>query len=122
MVKGSIVGLQARVGVVFRLQGHPSMELEFVVDTGFEGALTLPPAAVAALELPYFQEIYANLANDMEIKTNVHIATIEWHGTEIEVAVLAMGRRALLGTALLEGHHLGVDFADRGLVSIDELA
>ena len=59
----------------------------------FAGALTLSPDAVAALGLPFFQEIDANLANDADVKTAVHIATIVWDGREMEVAVLAMGRR-----------------------------
>lgn len=121
MTRGYVNGLQPRVGIVFRLPNRPVIEIEFVVDTGFEGALTLPPDAVAALGLPFFQEMDANLANDVSIKTDVHVATIVWRGQELEAAVLVMGRRPLLGTALLDGHHLGIDFADNGAVSIDTL-
>jgi clan AA aspartic protease len=122
MIQGHVRELQARVGVVFRIPNRPPVEIEFVVDTGFEGALTLPPEAVAALELPFLQEMNANLANDLTFKTDAYIATIHWNGADIQAVVLAMGRRPLLGTALLEGRHLGVDFADSGLVSIDRLS
>jgi hypothetical protein len=39
----------------------------------------------------------------------------------MDVAVLAIGRRPLLGTALLSGKHLGIDFEDSGIVTIDDI-
>jgi len=121
MIQGQVTRLQAQVGVVFRLQNRPDIEIEFVVDTGFEGALTLPPAAVAALGLPFFQEMNANLANDISVRADVHVATIIREGQEIEVLVLSMGRRPLLGTALLAGKELVVQFIENGIVIIDDL-
>jgi len=40
MIQETVVGLQILVGVVFRLPNRPDIEIEFVVDTGFEGALS----------------------------------------------------------------------------------
>jgi len=57
MISCHVKGLQAHVGVTLRLPNQSGLEIEFVVDTGFEGALTLPPTAVAALGLPFFQEM-----------------------------------------------------------------
>jgi clan AA aspartic protease len=121
MISGLVTGLQAKVGVVFRLPNQPDVEIEFVVDTGFEGALTLPHAAVAALGLPFFQEMDANLANDASVQADVHVATIVRDGHEIDVLVLAMGRRPLLGTALLAGKELVAQFVENGLVTIDDI-
>jgi len=92
MTQGTVRDLQARVSVVLQLPNRPNLTVECVVDTGFAGALTLSPDAINALGLPFFQEIDANLANDADVKTAVHIATIIWDGRELEVAVLAMGR------------------------------
>lgn len=36
-------------------------------------------------------------------------------------AVLGMGRRPLIGTALLEDYHLNIDFCDGGTVLIDDI-
>lgn len=118
MIEGRVSGLQARVDVIFRLTGQPDLQIECVIDTGFEGALTLPPAAVAALGLPYLTELTANLADNTSIRTDVHLATIVWDGVEREVAVLALGERPLLGTALLDGYRLEVTFTDGGAVQI----
>ncbi|WP_338044508.1 hypothetical protein [Nostoc edaphicum] len=43
------------------------------------------------------------------------------NGTEREVIVLAMGRRPLLGTALLADYHLSIDFYEGGTVLLDEI-
>ena len=118
MVRGMVHDLQARVDVVFRIPERGDIAVECVVDTGFAGALTLSPEAIRLLGLPFFQEIEANLANDADVRTAVHIATILWEGHEMEVAVFAMGRRPLLGTALLDGKRLCADFTEAGEVTI----
>lgn len=122
MTQGIVRDLQARVQVVFQLPGRPNLAIQCVVDTGYAGALTLSSDAIAALGLPFFQEIDANLANDADVKTVVHIATIIWEGHELEVAVLALGRRPLLGTALLDGKRLCADFTEGGEVNIASVA
>jgi len=121
MIRGTVIGLQVRVGVVFRLPNSPNLEVEFVVDTGFEGALTLPPDAIARLNLPFYEEASAKLADNSNIKVDIHTATILWDGREVQVAVLAMGQRPLLGTALLNGFNLNTDFMDNGAVILQRL-
>lgn len=122
MILGNVVALQARINLTFILTEQPNANLEFVIDTGFEGALTLSPDTIEFLNLPYVQEMSANLADDSSVKANIHSATVLWNGAELEVAVLAMGRRPLLGTALLEKLHLGVDFEENGTVAISDMA
>lgn len=121
MKEGIVHGYQACVEVAFRFSDKPDITIEFVVDTGFEGALTLPSAAVQALGLPFYQDITSNLANDSSVRTEVYIATIIWDAVEVDVPVLAMGRRPLLGTLLLRQRNLNIDFVDGGMVSIDKI-
>ena len=47
--------------VTFRVAGSPNTSIEFVVDTGFVGELTLPVAAVQALGLPYLRDITSSI-------------------------------------------------------------
>lgn len=121
MISGTVVELQARVGVILRLQERSDIEIECVVDTGFEGFLTLPPAAIAELGLPYVARIDANLADNSNVAANVYLATILWYGVEREVTILGIGRRPLIGTALLEDYHLSIDFCDGGTVLVDDI-
>jgi predicted aspartyl protease len=73
---GNVVNLHALVSVTFRLSSSPDLSLEFVVDTGFVGYLTLPVAAVQTMGLPYLFDTRANLADDSEVKMPVYGATI----------------------------------------------
>ena len=95
--------------------------LEFVIDTGFVGALTLPPAAIAAINLPFVYEFNTNLADDSSFRSEAHRGIILWHGQAIGVLVLSMGKRPLLGTALLKDYELNAQFKPNGLVAINDI-
>lgn len=118
---GRMENLHALMPVVFRLPAQPDIALEFVVDTGFTGELTLPPAAVAALGLPFVYNQAITLANDSDVEIPVHQATIVWQGSERFVHVFATGNRPLLGTALLAGCELVAQFAENGLVTVEDI-
>lgn len=120
MIRGKVRTLQARLEIPMVLGRNRIVSLEFVIDTGFEGALTLPQEAVTTLGLPFFQEIDANLADDTDVRANVHLGTILWNAREIPVAVLAMGRRPLIGTALLQDLRLIADFVEDGEVFVTD--
>jgi clan AA aspartic protease len=119
MITGRVESRQALLPITYRLPGQPDLLLEHVVDTGFTGELTLPPAAITAIGLPFAYEEDIKLANDSKEQVPVHIATILWQGQELAVRVFATGRRPLFGTALMDGKELLIQFADNGLVTID---
>jgi clan AA aspartic protease len=121
VINGIVIGRQAQLKVVFQIAGYPNLEIGCVIDTGFEGALTLPVAAVEKLQLPFVARINVNLANGDNFVTPVHRATIVWDGVEIEVPVLAMGNRPLIGTLLLSNYNLNIDFCDGGILSVEAL-
>jgi clan AA aspartic protease len=118
---GQVAERRALVSLPFRRPDQPDISIEFVIDTGFSGSLTLPPAAVAAMQLPLVRGLSANLADDRDVLVAVHAATIVWDGQEREVEVLAVGKRPLLGTWLMERHELTVQFVDGGSVQIRSL-
>ena len=121
MMTGRVSSLHALLPVTFQLDSGTQISIEFVIDTGFTGDLTLPLSAVQHLGLPFFESIYANLATDDEVYLPVHTATILWNGNAIEARVLGTGKRPLLGTGLLQGYQLLAQFAEAGLVTIDSL-
>jgi clan AA aspartic protease len=114
---GRVESLHALLPITFRFSDKADIGIEFVVDTGYTGFLSLPAAGVAALELPFEYDLPANLADDSEVLVAVHSAIIVWNGVEQTVRVLALGKRPLLGTALLDGNELVVQFAEYGLVT-----
>ena len=118
MINGQVSNLQAVVSVIIHVPHQPELALDFVVDTGFTGYLMLPLPAVSVLNQPFLEDVRANLADDQEVLLPVFGATIDWNGKARNVRVLAGGRRPLLGTALLSGQHLAVDFDEGGRVTI----
>ena len=121
MMTGRVSRLHALMPVTFRLPGRLDFSIEFVVDTGYAGSLTLPIDAINALGLQFEFDLPANLADDSEVLVPVYSATILWQETEQSVRVLAMGKRPLLGTLLLDGYELHAQFTEQGIVAIELL-
>jgi len=122
MIYGRLIDGKAIVPVVFRLPTQPDFSLDFIIDTGFNDHLTLPPQAVSAMNLPLYSSTQARLADGSEALLSIHLATIVWDNLEKIVPILASGYKPLLGTALMEGYHLEIDFAENGLVSLEQIS
>jgi predicted aspartyl protease len=52
VINTTVVKFQVLIGVILCLEESSNIEIKCVVDTGFEGFLTLPPA-IAQLGLPF---------------------------------------------------------------------
>ncbi len=121
MINGIVIGRQPQLKVVVRISGYPDLEIGCVINTGFEGALALPIAAIAKLELPYVASLNTNLAHGENFVVPVHRATLVWDEVELEVPVLAMGKRPQIGTLLLNNFNLNIDFSDGSILSVEAL-
>jgi clan AA aspartic protease len=121
MISGKIVDGRVVLPVNFCLTEIADLTIEFVVDTGFNGYLTLPPQAIAVMNLPLESTLVATLADGSESEMPIHLAKIRWDDLEEVVTVLATGTKPLLGTALLQGFRLIVEFADEGMVKVEPL-
>jgi len=122
MIYGRLAGGKATVPVIFRLPEQADFSLNFVIDTGFNGYLTLPPQAVNAMNLPPRANTPATLADGSQVLFSIHLATIVWDNVEKIVPILASGNKPLLGTAMMKGYHLEIDFEDNGLVSLEKIS
>lgn len=98
--------------------GGQRLTVEFVVDTGFAGYLTLPREVVEAMQLPYDQDVKAQLADGADALLPVHIGTIAWEASTFEVPVISVGNRPLLGTALIAGYEITAQLIEGGDVTI----
>ena len=106
--------------VTLPLQGSSGQtrEVEAVVDTGFNGYLTLPPMLMEDLELPVVGDGEAVLADGTRAAFDVYGVTVLWDGQPMYVETGAVGVDPLVGMALLEGHSLNIDIEDGGRVLI----
>jgi len=121
MIYGRLIDGKAIVPGIFRLLTQPDFSIDFIIDTGFNDHLTLPPQAVSAMNLPLYSTTLARLADGREALLSIHLATIVWDDREKVVPILASGYKPLLGTALMEGYHLEIHFEDNGLVSLEQI-
>ena len=92
-----------------------------IVDTGFNGSLTLPAKEVASLALPWRSRGSVVLANGAEEECDIFAATIIWDGMPRKVLVESAETEPLIGMNLLRGFELCVQVKDGGSVTLTPL-
>ena len=122
MIKGSV---NAELEVVVRLTVRgpygERTRIETIVDTGYDGSLSLPPDAISELGLPWCRRDEAFLADGSICIFDVYEATVIWNRRRLIVPVDGADTSPLLGTALLDGHILNAEFKPGGAVTIRPL-
>ena len=98
--------------------GH-MREIEAVIDTGYSGFLTLPPALVSELEFPYVTSDQAVLADGSEVTFDVYDATVMWDGQPRQVYAHISDATPLIGMRLLDSHDLSIQVRTGGRVVIE---
>ena len=119
MIEG-VVNANYEPVISLSLQGPAGQEreIEAVVDTGFNGFLTLPPSLVAELGLPFRIRGAAMLANGSEETFGIYGVTVLWDGQPRYVDADAVGPTPLVGMSLLDDHGLSIQVRDGGRVVI----
>ncbi|HMC66077.1 MAG TPA: clan AA aspartic protease [Gemmataceae bacterium] len=97
---------------------HP---MDAVIDTGFNGSLTLAPTLVAALGLSWLCRQQGQLADGSIQAFDVYTATVIWDGQPRTVEVEAADGDPLVGMELLEGHDLRIQVVPGGPVTVTAL-
>ncbi len=107
------VGLQDAAG-----RNH---QLTAVIDTGYNGFLTLTHALVAAFGLPLLYANYAQLADGSTAMLPVHGATLNWDGQWRLIEVDVTDIKPLVGTALVGGYEMKVQMVAGGSVTLEAM-
>ncbi len=122
MISGAVSGgREAVVRLVLIGAAGQTEEIEAVIDTGFNGFLTLPPALTALLGLPFWINEQAILADGQAVLLPVYRAKVLWNGVTRDVLAMVTGDDPLIGMALLDGHRLTIDAVDGGPVTIEPI-
>ena len=95
-----------------------SRQIDAVVDTGYNGFLTLPPSVVAELGLPYRGHSEAILADGSVAEFDVYGVTVIWDGSARHISANAADSTPLVGMSLLDRHDLSIRVRDGGRVLI----
>ena len=86
-------------------------DLAVWIDTAFNGGLTIPRKQVAELGLSKESSAEAILADGRTVELETFVCFLDWFGNTFETQIVASdGEYPLLGTQLLDGHRLDVNY------------
>ncbi|HEV7509377.1 MAG TPA: clan AA aspartic protease [Thermoanaerobaculia bacterium] len=123
MMKGRVnVHREALIPLPLRGPQDEEHAIEAVIDTGYNGFLTLPPNLIALLGFPFLRSSRAILGDGSAIEFDIHEASLIWNGRLLRIPVDSADVSPLLGMALLYGHTLNIDVIEDGDVLIKALA
>ncbi len=95
--------------------------VEAVIDTGFNGFLSLPSTIIAALNLPWNGSDIVTLGDGSETLFDLYAATVIWDGQYRDIDIADSETEPLVGMALLYGYRLQIDAIEGGIVRIEVL-
>lgn len=99
----------------------PQVLIKTVIDTGFDGFLSLPSAVITQLGLPWTISNSATLGDGSETVFDFYTGTVIWDGQYREIDIAESETEPLLGIAMLCGYRLQIDTVEGGIVKIESL-
>ncbi len=97
------------------------VEVNFIVDTGFNGDVALPENLMSQLGLVPTAAHYVELAGGFRQRCFSYEMMLEWEGDERLVEVLTLDGNPLIGNGLWQGALLHAENEQGGEVSFQEL-
>jgi clan AA aspartic protease len=104
-----------------RDSGGQEHSVEAILDTGYNGSLSLPTVVIAALGLPWKSNTTGILADGSMKQFDNYAATIVWDGKPKTILVQAIDNVPLLGLALMIGYDLRARFTINGHVEVEAM-
>ena len=95
--------------------------VQAVLDTGFDGELSLPESVISELGVPLYDDFVSTMADGRKAKFLGYEGNIVWHGRRRSVLVLQNAGEPLLGMRLLWRNRITIDAYANGSVVIEEL-
>jgi clan AA aspartic protease len=105
---------------VFDASSNP-FPSDAVVDTGFDGWISLPPTLVATLGLRWKRFGRALLADGSESLFDVYEAKVLWDGHARLVPVYEMDADPLVGMSLMYGYELTLPILDGATFTLQRI-
>ena len=96
-------------------------KVEAVIDTGFNGYLTLPNDLINYLKLQRAGSRHVTLGDGNVVVLDVYLAMVLWHGQQREVLALQADGGPLIGMSLLYGNRVMLEVVENGAVTINSL-
>ena len=94
---------------------------EAIVDTGFNGWLSLPPDLIAELNLKWKRRGRAILGDGTECVFDVYEAVSVWDGNFLTIPIDEADSDPLVGMSLMEGCQLMVQVFEGGHIELSKI-
>src|SRR5579862_5671073 len=98
------------------------IDAHFIIDTGFDGEISLPPDAIATLGLRRAWPRRTIHADGRSVYTQTYRARISWDDELRDVIVNPTERYCLIGAQLLKGFRMTADFVPGATVTIERIS
>lgn len=92
-----------------------------IVDTGFNGWLSLSPDRIAQLNVRWKRRGRAILGDGSECVFNIYEAVVVWDGVDMTIPVDEADSEPLVGMSLMENYQLMVQVFEGGLVELRKI-
>lgn len=99
---------EAVIRISIQNQAGQFIEFDGVIDTGFDGSLTLPKAVIDSLGLPWHGKSSTLLADGEIDEFDVFAGKTNWDGAIRNVLIEAAETDPLVGMAMMQGFELQV--------------
>lgn len=114
-------GLNAIVNIALLGRNGRRQTVEAVIDTGFDGYLTLPYRVVALLEFPWVRSQSVILGDGNPQLCDVYDGEIARNNQLRSIEIEAANTQPLIGMALMRGYDLNIEVFEGGAVSLQPL-
>ena len=113
--------LEATVRLTVLGPNGQSQEVTTVIDTGYNGALTLPIGIVSVLSLPQSASREVKLGDTSRRLFDYYTAEVVWDGRPRRVRILCLEGDPLIGTGMLEAYKMDAEFVRGGPVLLKRI-
>lgn len=122
MIIGTVdAGLNAIVNVDILGRNSRKLTVEAVIDTGFDGNLTLPYRVITLLEFPWVRSQSVILGDGNPQPCDVYDGEIAWNTQLRSIEIEAADTQPLIGMALMRGYDLHIEIVEGGSVALEPL-
>ena len=97
-------------------------EIEAIIDTGFDGCLSLPSSLIVLLSLAWRERGRALLADGSETVFDIYEGIVLWDGQARRIPIHEAETTPLIGMSLLQGYELTVQVRPGGNVAVRALS
>ena len=95
------------------------VSVEFIVDTAFDGDLSLPNSLIARLDVEFATERLLQMVDGTIIKRYAYLIDLDCNQGTRPTEIMALENAPLLGAVLMDESHVDLDMRSGGEVSIE---